>query len=137
MKMSVSDAVALWKDIVAAAGTDDPNKLVWCGEKVSAAQYEKVDSLWYDWFCPSHQLTKRGLVLLKRLSKVAGSEKFDPDKCYVFFKNDSSLADDFRICDRDTGNVLYTVGTDLWGVDNNFADPLAHGLPKIKKFFGV
>jgi hypothetical protein len=61
---------------------------------------------------------------------------------YVFFKNNSpvngSLYDDFRICDMESGNVLFTIipssghtiskgKAKLWGQDNNFGKPLVQG----------
>ena len=66
------------------------------------------------------------------------SGKFDPTKTYVFFKNNcpcvGRLYDDFRICDLETGDVLYTVSpsnragkADIWGVDNDFEKPILTG----------
>ena len=63
----------------------------------------------------------------------------DLDSTYVFFKNncpmDGPLYDDFRICDIESGNVLYTVTpkcghsgmAELWGKDNNFEEPMKTG----------
>ena len=63
----------------------------------------------------------------------------DLDSTYVFFKNncpfDGPLYDDFRICDIESGNVLYTVTpksghtgkAELWGRENDFEEPLKTG----------
>ena len=65
----------------------------------------------------------------------------------MFFKNNCgwTLYDDFRICDLDTGDVLYTVTpkdsdgkATVWGKDNDFAAPLVDGYwVDVKDFFGV
>ena len=101
-----------------------------------------VMDLWYDWFCKDSSLNRKGKDLLKKLKMIASSKKFDNDKCYVFFKNNcplyGSLYDDFRICDKETGDVLYCVvpksgykcdngRAQLYGVDNNFNEPLIEG----------
>jgi hypothetical protein len=50
--------------------------------------------------------TLRGIV-------KTGTKLFDPEKTYVFFKNNSPCAgglyDDLRICDIESGKVLYSV----------------------------
>ena len=101
-----------------------------------------VMDLWYDWFCKDSFLERKGKDLLKKLKMIAPSKKFDNDKCYVFFKNNcplhGSLYDDFRICDKENGNVLYCVVpksgykrdnglAQLYGVDNDFQKPLVEG----------
>lgn len=89
-------------------------------DKVSIAQLvamadSEIDikALWYDWFCKDTSLENKGLKLLKKLRMIANSKKFDATKCYVFFKNNcpmvGSLYDDFRICDMETGDVLFCV----------------------------
>ena len=92
-----------------------------------------VMNLWYDWFCKDSSLKNKGKYLLKKLKAISKSSKFDNDKCYVFFKNGltggGKLFDEFKICDIETGDVIYTVlptgwGNDgypeVWGVDNDF-----------------
>lgn len=103
--------------------------------------YDVMD-LWYDWFCRDTSLKRKGEALLKKLKVIASSNKFDNDKCYVFFKNNcpcvGNLFDDFRICDKETGDVLYCVvpksgykcdngRAQVFGVDNDFQGPLAEG----------
>lgn len=112
-----------------------------------------VMDLWYDWFCKDSSLERKGKDLLKKLKMIASSEKFDSDKCYVFFKNNcpcvGSLYDDFRICDKETGEVLYCVVprsghkcdngmAKVYGVDNDFKEPIVKGTWRdIKTWFLV
>lgn len=103
--------------------------------------YDVMD-LWYDWFCKDSSLKRKGEALLKKLKAIASSNKFDNDKCYVFFKNNcpfvGNLFDDFRICDKETREVLYCVvpksgykcdegRAQVFGVDNNFQGPIVEG----------
>jgi hypothetical protein len=103
--------------------------------------YDVMD-LWYDWFCKDSSLKRKGEALLKKLKLIASSNKFDNDKCYVFFKNNwpcvGNLYDDFRICDKETGDVLYCVipksghkcdegRAQVYGVDNDFDEPIVEG----------
>jgi len=85
-----------------------------------------TDELWYDWFCRETSLKNKSKTLLSRLSSVVkanANKKFDPDKCYVFFKNNcpccGSLYDDFRICDKETGDVIFTISPKL-GYDSDY-----------------
>lgn len=103
--------------------------------------------LWYDWFCSTASLQNRGVTLLTRLKSIRKSNKFDPFKTYVFFKNNcpcvGGLYDDFRICDKETGNVLFTISprnnhgeAEVWGRDNGFNGPLVTGKwADVKAFF--
>ncbi len=110
-----------------------------------------IKSLWYDWFCKETSLVNKGKALLRRLNAISGSAKFDNDKTYVFFKNNcpcnGSLFDDFRICDIETGNVIYCVvpksgynsnygKAEVWGRENKFDDPIIEGTWKeVKDWF--
>ena len=90
----------------------------------------------FDWFCKTESLKNKAKSLFSKVKSVARSDKFDPTKTYVFFKNNcpcsGKLYDDFRICDIETGKVLYTVTpknghngeAEIWGVDNDFEYPL-------------
>lgn len=104
--------------------------------------------LWYDWFCKENSLTRRGENLFKKLKQIAASNKFDNDKSYVFFRNNCPAYyptyDDFRICDLETGEVIFTVipkytptgKAALWGRENGFAEPIITGTwTDIKKWF--
>ena len=69
--------------------------------------------VWYDWFCSEKSLINRGKLLLVKVKAISKSNKFDNDKCYVFFKNNcpmsGGLYDSFSICDIETGDVKYWV----------------------------
>lgn len=103
----------------------------------------------YDWFCRDSSLKNKAKVLFSKVKSIARSGKFDPTKTYVFFKNNcpgfGKLYDDFRICDIETRDVLYTVSpsnrngeADVWGVDNDFEEPLAKGTwREVKAWFSM
>ena len=110
-----------------------------------------VKELWYDWFCSDKALVNRGKSLLTKLNGIADSKKFAKHKCYVFFKNNcpavGRLFDDFRICDIETGDVVYTVvpssgfkcsegKAQVYGRENDFKSPLVEGTWKnVKTWF--
>ena len=66
---------------------------------------------WYDWFCKDSSLANKTKFLGNKVVAIADSDKFDKNKCYVFFKNNcpcvGPLYDDFRICDIETGDVIF------------------------------
>lgn len=69
---------------------------------------------WYDWFCSSKSLYNRLKAMMPCVRRVAKSSKINQDTMYVFFKNNcpmwvNTTYDDFRICDMETGNVLWTI----------------------------
>ena len=105
---------------------------------------------WYDWFCKDNSLRNKTRALGKKIIQLLPSSKIDGENMYVFFKNncpvDGSLYDDFRICDVETGDVIYTVipkcgwtgEAEVYGRENDFRGPLAEGNWKdVKEFFGV
>lgn len=121
-----------------------------------------TSGLWYDWFCKTSSLENKGKNLLAKLKAVVkalmwnedGSnyyKKFSVFDTYVFFKNscpvNGSLTDEFKICDKKTGNVLYSVTPKsgyrcdegkavLWGKENDFKEPLVQGTwADVKNFF--
>jgi hypothetical protein len=76
---------------------------------------------------------------MPKVRKFIAKMNIDIDKTYVFFKNNcpgyGSLYDDFRICDIESGDVIYTVApslgypkrkgeAEIWGRENNFDKPL-------------
>lgn len=67
----------------------------------------------YDWFCSTEALERKGRSLLAKVRKIAKSTKINLDTSYLWFKNNcpmvGGLYDDFRIADIKTGDVLYTV----------------------------
>jgi hypothetical protein len=92
--------------------------------------YEGVYEPFWDWFCRDSELREKIKVLFGLVKEVVGSPKVNPEKQYVFFKNNCPLGgelyDDFRICDLKTDKVVYTVvlrygygrhegRTEVWG----------------------
>lgn len=93
------------------------------------------------------------LSLGKKVKRIAKSHKVNVDTMYVFFKNNcpmvGTLYDDFRICDLETGDVIFTIVpkcghtskkgvTEIWGRENDFDAPLYEGDWKgALKWFGV
>lgn len=73
--------------------------------------------LWYDWFCRDTSLVNKTKALLTKLHTICKanekSKKFNPQLTYVFFKNNcpvcGHLYDDFRICDLETHDVIFTI----------------------------
>jgi hypothetical protein len=109
----------------------------------------------YDWFCSDKSIEKRSKRLMPKVSKFIEYFNVDVHNTYVFFKNNcpchGSLYDDFRICDMNTGDVLYTVTprtghysakpdemAEIWGRSNDFDGPLYKGrnLSEIYKNIG-
>ena len=68
---------------------------------------------WYDWFCKDTSLRNKTIKMGKVVKKIKDGGKINLDKTYVFFKNNcplnGPLFDDFRICDIETGDVLFTI----------------------------
>ena len=107
---------------------------------------KEILNLWYDYFCKSSSLVNKGRDLIRKLKKIyklnelSGRKYFDPNKTYVFFKNNcpccGSLYDDFRICDLETREVIFTIqvnrydqkhSAELWGLPNNFEGAILEG----------
>lgn len=93
----------------------------------------------YDWFCKDKALKAKSKRLFKMVKRWTKKRNTDTEKVYVFFKNNcpmrGPLYDDFRICDIETGDVIYTVTpksghsglTEVWGRDNGFKEPIITG----------
>jgi hypothetical protein len=73
----------------------------------------QIEAGWYDWFCRDTSLAAKTQKLGKKVLQLMKSQKINTETNYVFFKNNcpmyGSLYDDFRICDMETGDVIYTV----------------------------
>jgi hypothetical protein len=97
---------------------------------------------WYDWFCRDESLRNKTYKLALKVKYFAKSSRIDIDKTYVFFKNNcpcnGSLYDDFRFCDIESGDVIYTIipssghsskkgQAEIWGRENGFEGPLFEG----------
>jgi len=113
----------------------------------------QISAGWYDWFCQDTSLRNKTRKLGKKVVQLLPSKKIDGENMYVFFKNNcpmaGSLYDDFRICDMETGDVIYTIipscglnenrgKSIVYGKENDFFEPLVEGNWKdVKEFFGV
>ena len=100
----------------------------------------------FDWFCRDTSLENKAKKLFTQVKQfVKANPKLDTTKVYVFFKNNcpvnGQLYDDFRICDIESGDVLYTVIPEekyavtkwdekcvIWGKENNFEGPIRKGV---------
>jgi hypothetical protein len=96
----------------------------------------------YDWFCKDSSLERKCNQLLPKVKKFVKAGKIDQQANYFWFKNNcpmnGKLYDDFRISDRKTNNVIWTVipksghtglngKAELWGKVNNFQRALVVG----------
>jgi len=93
----------------------------------------------YDWFCKDKALKAKSERLFKMAKRWVKNRNTNTEKVYVFFKNNcpmnGPLYDDFRICDVETGNVIWTVTpkcghsgkAEVWGRQNEFKGPIATG----------
>lgn len=80
---------------------------------IEADRKTMCDIGWYDWFCTDRGLYGRLKKMVPAIRRISRSEKVD-DSMYIFFKNNcpcwvDDTYDDFRICDKETGDVLYTI----------------------------
>jgi hypothetical protein len=101
----------------------------------------KVDTCqnFYDWFCSDKALKAKSEKLFKMVKRWVKYRNTDTEKVYVFFKNNcpanGPLYDDFRICDVETSDVIWTVvpkcghsgKAEVWGRQNDFKGPIAVG----------
>jgi len=93
----------------------------------------------YDWFCNDYALKAKADKLFKQVKRWVKFRNTDTEKVYVFFKNNCPMSgplyDDFRICDIETGDVIWTVTpkcghsgeAEVWGRENNFNGPISVG----------
>ena len=80
----------------------------------SNGQVDSVCNNFFDWFCKDTSLRNKAIRLYRNVRTfVKNTPSLDLDKHYVFFKNNcllgGSLYDDFRICDIESGDVIYNV----------------------------
>jgi len=107
-------------------------------------------SIFFDWFCRDHALEDKARKLFPRVKTFVEKMGVNLDTTYCTFKNNcpanGSLYDDFRICDRETGYVIWTVvpkcghsgQAEVWGTINSFQDAYRTGdtLTKIYETLG-
>jgi hypothetical protein len=113
-----------------------------CGKYDDESVDTQIKAGWYDWFCKDYMLPGKTHSLYKKVISIAKSKKFDPDKVYIFFKNNcpvnGKLYDSFSICSMRTGEVLfwitpkqghscYDCEAQVCGPENGFGEPLAKG----------
>ena len=85
----------------------------------------------YDWFCKDSSLLGKSWTLFKKVKTfLKHNPDIDLDSHYVFFKNNcpmnGPLYDDFRICNRRTSDIVFTVipkcghsgKAEIWGYDD-------------------
>ena len=112
------------------------------GKYDDSSKETMIDAGWYDWFCDDDELKSRLEAMFPKVKQIAQSTKIDMDNMFVFFKNNSpilcSLYDDFRFCEINSGDVVYTFipvsgqernrgEAELWGRENYFDEALAKG----------
>jgi len=102
------------------------------GKYLDADGQESTCFNFYDWFCKDTSLEKKSKRLFTMVKRWVKERNTDTEKVYVFFKNNcpmnGPLYDDFRICDLETGNVIFTVipkcshsgKAEVWGRQNDF-----------------
>lgn len=110
------------------------------GRIIDSQGEENLCHNFYDWFCKDSSLQPKAIKLFKQLKQfLKVHPEIDLEKTYCFFKNNcpmvGSLYDDFRICDVETGNVIFTVipksghksqdfPAEIWGSENGFEGPM-------------
>ncbi|HOT05535.1 MAG TPA: hypothetical protein PK171_04780 [Atribacter sp.] len=112
------------------------------GEFDSKSTDIQCDAGWYDWFCKDSSLRNKTYSLTKKIKQLLPSSKINQDTMYVFFKNNcpcvGKLYDDFRFCDMETGEVIYTIcpavgytktfgRSEVWGKENDFKEAIVAG----------
>jgi hypothetical protein len=113
----------------------------------------QISAGWFDWFCKDEVLGPKTKKLAIKLKQIMKSSKINCETSYVFFKNNcpvnGRLYDDFRICDIESGEVIYTITpsnghtsskglSDVWGKENDFKEALVEGTWKdVKQFFEI
>jgi len=107
-------------------------------------------SNFFDWFCRDASLEDKARKLFPRVKTFVEKMEVNLDTTYCIFKNNcpmmGPLYDDFRICDRETGYVIWTVvpkcghsgQAEVWGTINSFqdADRTGDTLTKIYETLG-
>lgn len=109
---------------------------------------------WYDWFCSDSSLYNRLKPLVSKVKKISKSKKIDLDKMYVFFKNNCPCVgptyDDFRICNIESGDVIYCIcklnkgcygndfsGWTMWYDNGTDFDEWCKSWDDIKEYFEI
>lgn len=100
----------------------------------------------YDWFCSDKSLERKSKKLYRAAIKFCEKFNVDLEKHYVFFKNNcpmnGPLYDDFRICDIESGDVIYNVTpksghtgqAEIYSAENGFKEAL-HSAENLRTIF--
>lgn len=109
------------------------------GDFEGPGRMTQITAGWYDWFCLDKSLAAKTKKLGSMVKAIASSPRFNPETSYVWFKNNcalhgngTKLYDDFRIADRATGDIIFTIipkdprsgMCEVWGRDNDFEGPI-------------
>lgn len=102
----------------------------------------QIEAGWYDWFCSERSLAKKTQNLAVKLIEIKDSTRWDNNQCYVWFKNNcpvqGELYDTIGISSINSRKLLYSIvpcsgftkdkkQAQVWGLANNFAEPLIAG----------
>jgi hypothetical protein len=91
----------------------------------------------YDWFCKEDKLQHKADTLFVLAQELVNKLNIDTEKYYVFFKNNctggGTLYDDLRICDIETGMVVWNFTpksghsrlAELYFAELGFKEPMA------------
>ncbi len=87
------------------------------GEYNSRDRDTQISAGWFDWFCKDTSLVNKTKALYRKVASVLDAnetgKRFDPEKVYVFFKNNcpvsGNLYDSFSFVDIETGDVVFWI----------------------------
>jgi hypothetical protein len=73
-----------------------------------------LEAGWYDWFCQDRYLNSKTKKMGQTIKQIKSENLLNNH--YVFFKNNcpvvGGLYDDFRICNLETGDVIFNINVD-------------------------
>lgn len=76
----------------------------------------QIEAGWYDWFCRDSSLANKTKKMGQIIKEIKDGGKVDLEKNTIFFKNNCPLTgplyDEFRICDLETNDALFTIQID-------------------------
>ena len=109
----------------------------------------QIEAGWFDWFCNNKSLVNKTKTLGAKVIRLMKSDKINPEKSAVFFKNNRPLSgplyDSFSICDIQTGAPqFWIVPKSCWSnqavvyADPEWNHPAVSGTWKdVIEYFGV
>jgi len=85
----------------------------WENGKFDRSVDSMIDAGWWDWFCEDSSLYNRTKKMVGVIKAAAKSSLLDPNKTYVFFKNNCPVHgptyDSVSFSDIETGEQIYWV----------------------------